>query len=101
MVPVSPANTVTAVPLVVLSPVEMDRPLLASLSKPSVETVAVSPSRALTQVLSSRNVAAMRVLAIVQLTPLSSGMVNVPDSPLPLTGTAPPPASRTHERAVV
>ncbi|MCY1241386.1 hypothetical protein D9M72_542830 [compost metagenome] len=78
MLPLSPAYTTAAAPVVVLLPVEVDSPLLAGFSKPVLVTVAVSPGRPFTQVLLSTSVAWRRVLVWVQVMAVSVGaMVSV------------------------
>ena len=62
--PLLPANTVTAVPVVVLLPVEVDRPLLALPKLAGADTVAVSPDNALTHVLTRVNVAVLLLLKL-------------------------------------
>jgi hypothetical protein len=70
--PLLPANTVTAVPVVVLLPVEVDRPLLALPKLAGAETVAVSPDNALTHVLTRVSCADLRVLVWVQVIAVSA-----------------------------
>ena len=80
-----------AAPVVVLLPVEVDRPLLAAFSKPALVTVAVSPGRPSTHCLASTSVAWWRVLVWVQLIAVSlAPMVKV----LPLSATLLPVQAR-------
>ena len=72
MAPLVPANTVTAVPVVVLLPVEVDRPLVALPKLAGAETVAVSPFRALTHVFTKVNWADLRVFVCVQVIAVSA-----------------------------
>ena len=69
--------------MVVLLPVEVDRPERALFVKPVLVTVAVSPSAALTQVLRRVSVADLRVLVCVQTIAVSAApIVSVlPDKP--------------------
>ncbi|MCY1241385.1 hypothetical protein D9M72_542820 [compost metagenome] len=99
--PVSPANTATVAPVVALLPVDVDRPLLASLVNPADNTVAVSPTRAFTHCLARVRLAWMRLLTNSQVTPVSAGMVRLPLVPPPPTTTAPPLSLRTQLSAVV
>ena len=75
MVPVSPANTVTEEPVVVLLPLDTDTPELALLVKPALVTVAVSPLMPFDQVLASVSVALLRVLVNVQVIAVSAGLI--------------------------
>src|SRR5215475_6548559 len=75
MVPLSPANTVTEPPAVLILPVEVDRPEEALLVKPLLVTVAVSPFSALAQVFCRVSVALLRVLVIVQVIAVSAGLI--------------------------
>ena len=70
--PLVPANTVTALPVVVLLPVEVDNPLVALLKLAGADTVAVSPFRALTHVFTKVNWADLRVLVCVQVMAVSA-----------------------------
>ena len=65
----------TAVPVVVLLLVEVDKPELPLLVKPLLVTVAVSPFRAVTQVFTSVNCADLRVLVWVQVIVVSAGLM--------------------------
>ena len=86
IVPLSPANTVTEVPVVVLLPVEVDRPVVALLLKPLDVTVAVSPLRAFAQVFTSVRLALLRVLVWVQVMAVSAALMvsALPTSAVPL-----------------
>ena len=84
MVPLSPTNTVADAPVVVLLPVEVDKPEVALLVKPLLVTVAVSPLTAFTHTLRKVSVALLRVLVSVQaITSLLAGvrlkLVPLPD----------------------
>ena len=90
--PVSPANTTTDDPVVVLLPVDVDCPEVAALMKPVLVTVAVSPLSAFTHVFFSVSVACLRVFVSVQVTAVSAPlMVNV----LPASAVALPVQLRT------
>ena len=73
--PISPANTVTAVPVVVLFPVEVDKPELALFVKLAVVTAAVSPLRAFDHVFTSVNCADLRVFVCVHVIAVSAGLI--------------------------
>ena len=91
MLPVSPGNTVTADPVVVLLPVEVDRPDVAALVNPLLVTVAVLPLIPFTHVFRNVSVACLRVLVIVQVIAVSAAFtVKV----LPLSGVALPVHAR-------
>ena len=73
--PISPANTVTAVPVVVLLPVEVDKPVVALLLKLALVTVAVSPFRAFDHVFTKVNCADLRVFVCVHVIAVSAGLI--------------------------
>ena len=75
IVPISPANTVTAVPVVVLLPVEVDKPVVALLLKLALVTVAVSPFRAFDQIFLNVNVALLRVFVCVHVIAVSAALI--------------------------
>ncbi|MNV56138.1 hypothetical protein D3C71_1484080 [compost metagenome] len=87
IVPLSPANTFTAAPIVTLLPLEVDTPLLAGFWKPLLVTVAVSPGSPSIQAFANVRVARRRVLVWVQVMAVSSGeTVSAP----PLSGSVLP-----------
>ena len=61
MVPDSPENTTTDVPVVVLLPVAVERPEVAELMKPALITVAVLPELPFTHVFTSVSVASLQI----------------------------------------
>ena len=73
--PTSPANTVTAVPVVVLLPVEVDKPVVAVLVKLALVTVAVSPFLAFDHVFTKVNCADLRVLVCVHVIAVSVALI--------------------------
>ena len=87
ILPDSPENTVTADPVVVLLPVELDAPDVAAFVNPVLVTVAVSPFLPLAHVFFSVSVACLRVLVIVQVIAVSAAFTV---SVLPLSGVALP-----------
>ena len=62
-------------PVVVLLPVEVDKPVVALLVKPLLVTVAVSPLRAVTHVFTSVNCADLRVFVCVHVIAVSAGLM--------------------------
>ena len=74
MLPASPGNTVTADPVVVLLPVDVDRPDVAVLVNPLLVTVAVLPLLPFTHVFLSVSVDCLSVLVIVQLIAVSAAL---------------------------
>src|SRR5512147_289100 len=90
MVPSSPAVTSTDEPVVVLLPVDTDAPDVASLAKPLLVTVAVSPMVPFTHVFRSVSVT-LRVLVMVQTIAVSAAFtVSVLPGVLPDSGVALP-----------
>ena len=75
IVPLSPAKTTTDEPVVVLLPVEVDKPELALLVNPLLVTVAVSPFKPFTQVLTKVSVGAVTGVVTVLVHRDAAGQV--------------------------